>query len=80
MTTRTEINNIKSQIRLAWSGQLRQLQYHPVTDEISAYGRNLRPPQYARGNIDRYGYARYTVAQRDPQGKWETVHGERLSS
>ena len=75
--TRAQIEKIKDQLLLSWGAQLSRLQYHPVTDEISAYGKNLSA-RHARGNIDRHGYGRYTVAQMDAQGKWRTVHGEDL--
>jgi hypothetical protein len=76
--TKTKVNKAKRALLNAWGAQLSALQYHKATDEISAYGRNIAPPINARGNIDRHGYGRYTVARCGYCGKWETIHGESL--
>jgi hypothetical protein len=77
-TLKLKIARAKSQLLLAHGGQLSLLQYHQVTDTISAFGKNISSPQNAVGNIDKHGYGRYVVAAMNFQGEFETIHGEAL--
>lgn len=52
-----------------------RLQYHPVFDTVSGYGRALALPEHSMGNIDCWGYGRYTLARRMCMpDRWETVY------
>jgi len=75
--TKNQIAALKSAIQERFP-DASSLQYHSSTDTVSGYGRNLVSPRHASTNIDKYGYARYVLAERGYGKSWQTTHGEMI--
>jgi len=70
---KSEIATAKAMVKEAFPSAKR-LQYHQAGDTISGEGCQLTRPIHARGEIDKYGNARFTLAELRTYTGWELCY------